>query len=136
MQQNLMSLKILLPFKIFELKSDVLRIVAETKQGSIGLLPHRLDIVAAISPGILRYEQEGSRKVNYVGLDEGILIKTGLNVVISARNAIVGSDLKRLQETVEQDFMKLSEAQKNAQDAAAKMEGSFVIRLARFQNEL
>ena len=53
-----MHLKILLPFQIFADKPGVTRIVAETLEGSFGLLPHRLDCVAALSPGILTYETE------------------------------------------------------------------------------
>jgi len=52
MQQTLMHLKVLLPFQIFAEKTDVSRIVAETREGSFGLLPHRLDCVAALAPGI------------------------------------------------------------------------------------
>ncbi|MEO8053103.1 MAG: F0F1 ATP synthase subunit epsilon, partial [Acidobacteriota bacterium] len=56
--QTLINLKILLPFQIFAEKSGVSRIVAETSEGSFGLLPHRLDCVAALTPGILIYENE------------------------------------------------------------------------------
>ena len=48
-----MNLKILLPFQIFAEKTNVSRIVAETREGSFGILPHRLDCVAALVPGIL-----------------------------------------------------------------------------------
>jgi hypothetical protein len=54
----LLDLKILLSFRIFEAKGGVSRIVAETREGSFGLLPHRLDCVAALTPGILTYETE------------------------------------------------------------------------------
>ena len=58
MPSTLMNLKVLLPFQIFAEKTDVLRIVAETGEGSFGLLPQRLNCVAALSPGILIYETE------------------------------------------------------------------------------
>ena len=51
MVQALMTLKILLPFQIFTAKAGVSRVVAETCEGSFGLLPHRLDCIAAIAPG-------------------------------------------------------------------------------------
>jgi ATP synthase, Delta/Epsilon chain, beta-sandwich domain len=41
----------------------VTRIVAETHEGSLGLLPHRLDCVAALVPGILVYETEAEGEV-------------------------------------------------------------------------
>jgi hypothetical protein len=71
-----MNLKVLLPFRIFAEKTGVSRIVAETREGSFGLLPHRLDCVAALAPGILIYENEAEGEV-YVAVDEGVLIKTG-----------------------------------------------------------
>ena len=46
-----MNLKVLLPFQIFAEKTGVSRIVAETREGSFGLLPHRLDCVAALDAG-------------------------------------------------------------------------------------
>ena len=51
-----MHLKVLLPFRAFAEEENVLRIVAETSAGSLGLLPHRLDCTAALMPGILTYE--------------------------------------------------------------------------------
>lgn len=53
-----MKLKVLLPFRVFTEKANVTRIVADTSAGSIGLLPNRLDCVAALSPGILVIETE------------------------------------------------------------------------------
>ena len=62
MPPPLMNLKVLLPFQIFAEKTGVSRIVAETREGSFGLLPHRLDCVAALTPGILTYETESGRR--------------------------------------------------------------------------
>jgi len=61
-----MNLKILLPFRIFAEKAGVSRIVAETPGGSFGLLPQRLDCVAALTPGILIYEADSEGEVYVV----------------------------------------------------------------------
>ena len=71
-----MNLKVLLPFQIFAEKTGVSRIVAETRDGSFGLLPHRLDCVAALVPGILTYETISDGEV-FVAVDQGVLVKTG-----------------------------------------------------------
>jgi F-type H+-transporting ATPase subunit epsilon len=76
MPPTLMNLKVLLPFQIFADKRGVSRIVAETREGSFGLLPHRLDCVAALAPGILIYETEADGEV-CVAVDEGVLVKAG-----------------------------------------------------------
>ncbi len=60
MPRTFMNLKILLPFEIFAETTGASRIVAETREGSFGLLPHRLDCVAVLVPGILIYETEGA----------------------------------------------------------------------------
>ena len=99
----LMNLKIILPFQIFTEKKDVSRIVAEAREGSFGLLPQRLDCVIALEPGILIYETETEGEV-YVAVDEGVLIKTGHEVLVSVRNAIIRTNLNQLRESVEKEF--------------------------------
>ena len=92
MPLTLMTLKVLLPFGIFAEKTGVSRIVAETREGSFGLLPHRLDCVAALTPGILVYETEAEGEV-YMAVDEGVLVKSGPDVLVSVRRATDGTDL-------------------------------------------
>jgi F-type H+-transporting ATPase subunit epsilon len=133
-QNNLMQLKVLLPFRIFVESADVARIVADTKDGSFGLLPNRLDCVAAIAPGIFTYEQEGKEET-YLAVDEGVLVKTGLQVVLSVRNAIAGNDLALLRQAVDREFVTLNQEEKSVRSLMAKMESSFISRLARFHHE-
>jgi len=129
-----MSLKVLLPFRVFAEKTSVSRIVAETREGSFGLLPHRLDCVAALAPGILIYENETEGEV-FVAVDKGVLVKTGLDVIVSVRNAIGGTDLGQLREAVEREFLDLNEREQNVRSVMAKMESDFIRRLAEFQHE-
>jgi len=129
-----MNLKVLLPFQVFADKTGVSRIVAETREGSFGLLPHRLDCVAALAPGILIYEEEAEGEV-YVAVDEGVLIKTGPDVLVSVRNAIAGTDLRQLRETVEREFLNLDKREQRVRSVLAKMESGFIRRLAEFHHE-
>jgi F-type H+-transporting ATPase subunit epsilon len=109
------------------------KVIAETSAGSFGFLPHRLDCVTALYPGILTYKI-GSEEI-YVAIDQGILTKTGLTIHVSARNAISGTDLSKLKKTVEQEFSKLTEEEENLRFAMDKMESSFIHRLAEFRHE-
>ena len=129
-----MNLKILLPFKVFVEKTGVSRIVAESHDGAFGLLPHRLDCVAALAPGILVFETEAEGEV-CIAVDEGILVKTGSNVLVSVRNAIGGTDLGQLREAVEQEFLNLDEQEKSVRSVLAKLESGFVRRFAAFHHE-
>lgn len=133
-QPTLMNLKVLLPFRVFADKTGVSRIVAETKEGSFGLLPHRLDCIAALATGILIYENDAEGEV-YVAVDEGVLVKTGLEVLVSVRNAIGGTDLGTLREAVEREFTNLNEREQNVRSVMAKIESGFIRRLAEFHRE-
>jgi len=132
-QPTLMTLKILLPFRIFAEQKGVTRIVAETRQGAFGLLPQRLDCVAALEPGILTYETDGEDE-KYVALDEGVLVKSGPDVMVSVRNAIAGTDLGQLREAVEREFLTLDEQEQSLRSVMAKLESSFVRRFADFRH--
>jgi len=133
-QPMLMNLKVLLPFRIFADKTGVSRIVAQGRDGSFGLLPHRLDCVAALAPGILIYETEAEGEV-FVAVDEGVLVKTGEDVLVSVRNAIGGTDLGLLRQAVEREFLNLNEGEQSVRSVMAKMESDFIRRLAEIHHE-
>jgi F-type H+-transporting ATPase subunit epsilon len=128
-----MNLKVLLPFQIFAEKTGVSRIVAESNEGSFGLLPHRLDCVAALVPGILIYETKEDGEV-CVAVDEGVLVKAGTDVLVSVRRAVAGTDLAQLHEAVKREFLTLDEGQQSVRSVLAKMESDFIRRIAAFQN--
>jgi F-type H+-transporting ATPase subunit epsilon len=128
-----MNLKILLPFHVFAEETDVVRIVAETPDGSFGLWPHRRDCVAAIEPGILTYETAAEETV-YVAVDRGVLVKYGAEVLLSVRRAIAGGELIQLQGLVKSEYLTLSDQERDVRAAVARMEGSFMRRLEEFSH--
>ena len=134
MPTSLMHLKVLLPFQIFAENTSVSRIVAETREGSFGLLPHRLDCVAALVPGILTYQTESDGEV-FVAVDEGVLVKTGPDVMVSVRRALGGTDLGQLRDAVEKEFLTLDEREQSVRTVMAKLETGFLRRFATFQHE-
>jgi len=129
-----MNLKVLLPFQVFADKTGVSRVVAETHDGSFGLLPHRRDCVAALAPGILTYETASDGEV-FVAVDEGVLVKTGPDVLVSVRRAIGGTNLGRLRAAVEREFLTLDEHEKNVRSAQANMESDLIRRMVALHNE-
>lgn len=126
-----MRLKLLLPSRVFAEAEDVVRIVAETPEGAFGILPKRLDCVAPLVPGILTYEQRGKGEM-FVAVDEGLLVKTGDEVLVSVRGAVAGSELGSLREAVAQEFLALDEDEKSFRSAMAKLETDFVRRMLEF----
>lgn len=129
-----MKLEVLLPFRVFLQKADVLRLVAETVEGSFGVLPRRLDCVAALVPGILIFETAADGEV-FIAVDDGVLVKTGPDVRISVRHAMLGTDLEGLRDAVEREFLSQDDEARGMREVLDKLETGFVARFARLQKD-
>ncbi len=127
-----MQLKVLLPFGIFAQIQEVTRIVITTRSGSFGLLPHRLDCVAALRAGILSYSTAAGE--THLAIDNGVLIKTGADVLVCVRHAIGGSDLGNLSSAVDREFLQLDANERSTRSTLAQLEGGFVRRLMELQH--
>jgi F-type H+-transporting ATPase subunit epsilon len=129
-----MELRVLVPFQIFAQKTGVMRIVAESLQGSFGLLPNRLDCVAALVPGILVYQTPADGTV-YIAVDEGVLVKCGTEVLVSVRRASGGKELAALHEEVIREYLQIDSRERAVRSAVSKMEGSLMGRLSELGHE-
>lgn len=129
----MMNLKLLLPFQVFAQESGVSRMVAESREGSFGILPQRRDCVAALVPGILIYETAAQGEV-CVAIDEGVLVKIGPDVLVSVRRAMGGSDLAQLHEVVQREFLLQREQAQGVRDVMDKLEAGFLRRLSGFRH--
>jgi F-type H+-transporting ATPase subunit epsilon len=127
------QLKILLPFTIFAASEAITRIAAPTRAGSFGLLPHRRDCVAALAPGILSYTTSAGLDVN-LAIDEGMLLKSGAEVLVCVRRAVGGTDLGNLRKAVELEYRSLDASEKTVRATLAQLEGGFIRRLIEFQH--
>jgi F-type H+-transporting ATPase subunit epsilon len=128
-----MHLKILLPFRVFADVQHVVRLVIETSAGSYGLLPQRLDCVAALVPGIFEYETQDDG-IKYIAVDNGVIVKAGAEVLVSVRNAVGGVDLGKLSELVKREFQQQDETESNVRLVTLKLESGFIYSFDKFRN--
>src|SRR5579859_1864068 len=120
-----MQLRILMPFRVFASVANVTRIGVMTPTGSFGLLPHRLDCAAVLSPGLLSYSTATAGEV-HLAVDAGVLVKTGAEVLACVRHAIAGTDLGHLRQAVEQEFLNFSEQEKSIRTTLAQLESGLI----------
>jgi len=132
MTEPSMHLQILLPFEIFADETGIKNIVVETPSGSFGLLPQRLDCVAALAAGILSYTTEED-EVIYIAIDAGIVVKAGAVVSVSVRQAKGGLELNQLYDAVKEDFWNKDEHERELRASLAKLESGFVRRMTGLQ---
>jgi len=121
-----MTLKILLPRMIF-LEENATKVNAEGSEGGFCLLPHHIDFVTAIVPGILSYETEDGGE-RFVAVDAGILVKKDTEVIVSVRNAVGRGELGTLKRAVTEQFREYDEREHKARSVLAKLEADFARR--------
>lgn len=122
-----LRLRILVPTSVL-LDIAVSKLTADGHHGSFTMLPHHVDFVAALVPGLLAYEAPGDPEA-FAAVDEGLLVKCGPEVTIATRRAVVGGALGRLRQTVDEEFTKLDERERAARGAVARLEADFIRRL-------
>lgn len=132
MSNNSMQLKVVLPHQIFLNQSGVKRLVLLTRQGSMGILPHRLDCVVPLVPGVLAYETD-TIKEQYLALDIGIMVKSGFEVVIAVRRAFKSENLQELHERIELEFCQQDEQEKQVHLALRVMRNELVRRFVELK---
>lgn len=117
-----MHLKLLLPTHVL-IDQPVTKVIAEAENGAFCLLPHHIDFLAALVPGILTSLTPEGEEI-FLAVDGGILVKCGPEVLISTRNAFRGSQLDELKQEVAQQFHSMDEQERQARTAIARMEAS------------
>jgi F-type H+-transporting ATPase subunit epsilon len=117
-------LKVLLPNKVL-VDATTIKVIAEAENGSFCLKPRHRDFVAALVPGLLCYTSPEGEE-NFLAVDEGTLVKCGGNVLVSVRNAVRGWDLNGLKETIEEQYLKISEAERTARSALSRLEAGIL----------
>ena len=121
-----MRLKVLAPTAVI-LDQEVTKVIAEAENGSFCLLPRHIDFVAALVPGLLSFTTSDKRE-EFLAIDEGMLVKCGAEVLVSTRTAVRGPDLGVLQRTVEEQFRRIDDHERQARAAAARLEADLVRR--------
>lgn len=128
-----MKLKILLPAKVL-LEEEVEKITAEAENGFFTILPRHVDFVSALVPSIFTYVASGGSE-QYLALDEGILVKQGDFLYVSAARAVQGESLEVLQETVESELKVLGESEKKSRAVMSRLEADTLRRFTRLGGE-
>ena len=121
-----MRLKVLVPAKVI-VDLEVDKVTAKSPDGYFCLLPHHVDFVSALAPGILTYEDEGGREVS-LAIDEGTLAKCSSEVIVATRFAIgrpKGPDMR----TSRVPSLPLDEAESRCRVIIAELENEFMKQL-------
>jgi F-type H+-transporting ATPase subunit epsilon len=117
-----MRLKVVVPNQVI-LDEVVSKIIAEAANGSFCLLPHHIDLVTVLVPGILEFTNSTTQ---YLAVDEGILVKHQDEVLVSTLNAVKSDHLETLKQTVAEHFHLLDEQERLTRSALTKFEANII----------
>ena len=122
-----MILKVLIPTEVL-LERTVVSVTAEGQNGSFCLRPRHIDMAAALVPGLLFFIEKQSNAEGFVAVDQGVLVKYGSEVTVSARNAVFGPHLEDLLKIVDERFGVMDEQQRLVRSAMTRLEADFLRR--------
>jgi F-type H+-transporting ATPase subunit epsilon len=124
-----MKLKILLPTEVL-LEEAVTKVTAEAENGFFTLLPRHIDFAAALVPSIFSYVTAAGEE-RFLALDQGVLVKQGEAVQVSATRAVKGESLEKLREAVEIQLKQLGDNEKKARSVLARLEADTLRRFTQ-----
>jgi len=129
-----MDLKLLLPTEVL-IDQPTAKLIAEARNGYFCLLPRHRDFVAALVPGVLAYYDESGAE-RFAAVDEGVLVKCGRDVMVSAYNGVLGTDLERLQALVDETYLELDEHERRARTALSRLEAGTLRKFKELQDTI
>ncbi len=125
-----MTAKVVLPAGVL-LEQEAVKVVAEAENGTFGMLPNHVDFVAALVPGILALTARSGEET-FLAVDEGILVKSGSEVLVSTRNAVAGP-LGELRQAVREQFRDRGEREQQTRAALDRLEASLVRQMFEWE---
>ncbi len=128
-----LRLRVFLPTETL-VDASVVKVIAEAEDGAFCILPRHADWVAALVPGILLYtDNDGAEHL--CAVDTGTLVKAGDEVRVACFNAVLGTDLAGLRETVQDTFESLAEHDREARSALSRLEAGTLRRFMQMHRE-
>ena len=71
-------------------------------------------------------------EIHYIAIDEGVLVKAGTEVLVSVRNAIGGTDIGQLHNSIKKEYVKLDDNERSVRSVMAKIESEIIYNLQKF----
>ncbi len=109
---------------------EIKKLTAEGIHGSFTILPKHIDVGVPLPPGILSYISiDGEERV--FALDEGMLVKRGGEIFVSAMKVIKGKSLETLREELNEEILAMGDREKKSRSVLALLEGSILREISR-----
>ncbi|HNP37569.1 MAG TPA: F0F1 ATP synthase subunit epsilon [Woeseiaceae bacterium] len=129
-----MQITLRLPTRIL-FEGEARRLFAVAENGAFGILPKHIDFVTALVPSVLILTTAAGAE-QFFGIDEGVLVKKGHEILVAVRRGVQGADLDSLNETVQATFVEIDEEERVARSALSRLEAGIVRRFGELRKPL
>ncbi|MDR2077443.1 MAG: hypothetical protein LBP39_00580 [Rickettsiales bacterium] len=123
--KNILNLRVYIPQKLF-LEEKIVKMHISGEEGNYTILPRHIDYLSSFSRSTMDFEKLDGEKI-YLWLNQGILVKCGREIQISAFSAINGGNskpnLKKLMEHSQKNFKNLVESSRKFKTTLRNIEG-------------
>jgi F-type H+-transporting ATPase subunit epsilon len=127
-----MRLLITTPTSIIVDVPDATSIRAEDESGSFGILQGHADFLTVLAISILRWRQADAAQ-RYCAVRRGVLsVSGGREVMVATREAVIGTDLDRLEDAVLAGFREAAEEERGARAESLRLQMTAIRRIIHY----
>lgn len=127
-----MRLLITTPTAVIADHDDVVSLVAEDDSGSFGLLPGHADFVTVLAPTVVSWRHADGR-MGHCAVRRGVLsIEKGQTLSIATREAVLSTDIERLESEVVARFQASAEQERAARVEATALRMKAIRRIIHY----
>ncbi len=127
-----MRLLVTTPTSIAVDRQNVTSVRAEDASGSFGILEGHADFLTALSVCVIAWREAGDVQ-RYCAVRHGVLaVRSGREVAIATREALVGDDLEQLESVALAEFREAAEAETTSRTESLQMQMAAVRQIIRY----
>lgn len=132
-EDSLMRVRVQTPTRLVIEIVGIRSITCETGMGRRTIEPRRLDGVVALVPGILTLRSSTGDR-SETAIDEGILVKSGSEVVVSVRHALTAPTNQPLPAALRQELQEIRDREAELRTAIEELETRFMKQFAEIRH--
>lgn len=128
MARTRINLKLMVPWQVV-VDEPVTQVTAEAADGAVSLRPAHVDFTTLLVPGIMSFRRLEDGSEQFAALDRGVLVKRADEVLISARDAVLGDALDELETIIKRTFEERQAREGQLRATLQRLNSDFIRRV-------
>ncbi len=124
-----MRLTIATPEAVVLRRDDIAALRAEDESGAFGIMPGHTAFLTALAPSVVSW-RDAKGQEGHCAVRGGLLtVRGGQEIAIATRQAFLGDDVARLEETLRHEIAAAAERERVERVAAAQLQAAAIRRI-------